>query len=274
MAAKTALITGCSSGIGRATAEAFRDEEWTVYATARDDERLSALDDAGCETAALDVTDDEAVTAVVERIVDDTGRIDCLVNNAGYGQFGPIEDVPTERVRDQFDANVYGPHRLTRAVLPHMRDRGRGTIVNVSSTAGRFATPAKGVYAGSKSALEAMTDALRAEVADYGVDVVVVAPGPVHTGFDDRADEELAGLDRSGAYETFYDVLEDSRTVVEGGVGTVSPALVATTIVDAAVSPDPSARYPVGPVATLAEYARFLPAGVRNRLYGLVRRVV
>ncbi|WP_049903602.1 SDR family oxidoreductase [Halococcus agarilyticus] len=274
MTTKTVLITGCSSGIGRATAEAFRDEEWTVYATARDADDLSALDDVGCETATLDVTDDEAVTSLIDRIVDETGRIDCLVNNAGYGQFGPIEDVPTERVRNQFDANVFGPHRLTRAVLPHMRDRGTGTIVNVSSTAGRFATPAKGVYAGSKSALEAMTDALRTEIADYGVDVVVIAPGPVNTEFEDRAADELVGLDRSGAYETFYDVLDDSRTVVEGGVGTVSPTLVATAIVDAAVSPDPPTRYPVGPVASLAEYARFLPAGVRNRLYGLVRRVV
>jgi NAD(P)-dependent dehydrogenase (short-subunit alcohol dehydrogenase family) len=273
MTEKTALVTGCSSGIGRATAEAFREEEWTVYATARNGDDLSALDDAGCETAALDVTDDEAVTAVVDRVVDDSDRIDCLVNNAGYGQFGPVEDVPTERVRDQFDTNVYGPHRLARAVLPHMRDRGRGTIVNVSSAAGRFATPAKGVYAGSKFALEAMTDALRAEIADYGVDIVVVAPGPVNTEFEDRAADELAGLDRSGAYETFYDLLDDSRTVVEGGVGTVSPTLVATTIVDAAVSSDPSARYPVGPVASLAEYARFLPAGARNRLYDLVRRV-
>ncbi|EMA53166.1 SDR family oxidoreductase [Halococcus salifodinae] len=274
MTTKTVLITGCSSGIGRATAEAFRDEEWTVYATARDEKDLSALAQSGCETAALDITDDEAVTAVIDRIVDDTGRIDCLVNNAGYGQFGPIEDVPIGLVRDQFDANVYGPHRLTRAVLPHMRDRGTGTIVNVSSTAGRFATPAKGVYAGSKFALEAMTDALRTEIADYGIDVAVVAPGPVNTDFEDRAADELAGLERSGAYETFYDLLDDSRTVVEGGVGTVSPAEVAEAVVDAAVSPNPPARYPVGPLASLAEYARFLPAGVRNQLYSLVRRVV
>ena len=274
MTAKTALITGCSSGIGRATAEAFHDEEWTVYATARDEDDLSALADAGCETTVLDVTDDEAVAAVIERIVSETSRIDCLVNNAGYGQFGPIEDVPTSLVRDQFETNVYGPHRLTRAVLPHMRDRGTGTIVNVSSTAGRFATPAKGVYAGSKFALEAMTDALRAEVTDYGIDIAVVAPGPVNTGFEDRAEDALAGLEHSGAYETFYDLIADSHTVVEGGVGTVSPGEVAAAIVDAAVSPNPPARYPVGPLASLAEYARFLPSGVRNRLYSLARRVV
>lgn len=271
---KTALVTGCSSGIGRATAEAFLAEEWTVFATARDESDVSDLDMAGCETAVLDVTDDEQVTTVVEDIIEETGRIDCLVNNAGYGQFGPIEDVPTELVREQFDTNVFGPHRLTRAVLPHMRDRGEGTIVNLSSTVGRFATPGRGVYAGSKSALEAMSDSLRAEVADYGIDVAVVAPGPVVTAFEGRAADELENLERSGVYETFYDFFEDYRTAVAGGVGTVSPAQVAEAIVDAAVSPNPSARYPVGPLARAAEYARFLPAGVRNTLYGLVRRVV
>jgi NAD(P)-dependent dehydrogenase (short-subunit alcohol dehydrogenase family) len=272
--AKTALITGCSSGIGRATAETFLDAEWTVYATARDESAVSGLEMAGCETVALDVTDDEQVETVVEQIIEDTGRIDCLVNNAGYGQFGPIEDVPTERVREQFATNAFGPHRLTRAVLPHMRDRGHGRTVNVSSTAGRFATPGRGVYAGSKSALEAMSEALRAEVADYGIDVSVVAPGPVATAFDERATDELDGLERSGAYEVFYDYFEDYRTVVEGGVGTVSPEEVADAILDAAVAPDPPARYPVGPLAQAAEYARFLPAGVRNSLYDLVRRVV
>lgn len=268
--AKTVLITGCSSGIGRATAEAFLDAEWTVYATARDDADVSDLEMAGCETAALDVTDDDQV----ERIVEDTDRIDCLVNNAGYGQFGPIEDVPTERVREQFETNAFGPHRLIRAVLPHMRDRGRGRIINVSSTAGRFVTPGRGVYAGSKSALEAMSEALRTEVADYGIDVSVVAPGPVATAFDERAGDELDGLERSGAYELFYDYFDDYRTVVEGGVGTVSPTEVADAILDAAVAPDPPARYPVGTLAGVAEYARFLPAGVRNSLYDLVRRFV
>jgi NAD(P)-dependent dehydrogenase (short-subunit alcohol dehydrogenase family) len=272
--AKTALITGCSSGIGRATAEAFLEAEWTAYATARDESAISDLETAGCETAALDVTDDKQVESVVAQVIEDTGRIDCLVNNAGYGQFGPIEDLPTERVREQFETNTFGPHRLIRVVLPHMRDRGDGRIINVSSTAGRFATPGRGVYAGSKFALEAMSDALRAEVADYGIDVSVVAPGPVETAFDERAREELDGLERSGAYEVFYDYFEDYQTVVEGGVGTVSPAQVADAVLDAAVSPDPPARHPVGPLASAAEYARFLPAGVRNSLYDLVQRVV
>ncbi|WP_160133144.1 SDR family oxidoreductase [Halococcus salsus] len=271
--AKTVLITGCSSGIGRATAEAFLEAEWTVYATARDESDVADLEMAGCATAPLDVTDPDAIEAVVERVIDETGRIDCLVNNAGYGQFGTVEDVPTERVHDQFETNLYGPHRLIRAVLPHMRDRGVGRIVNVSSTAGRFATPGNGVYAGSKFALEAISDALRAEVSDYGIHVSVVAPGPVATDFDDRAADELDGLERTGAYESFYAMFEDARTVLNGGVGTVQPDQVADAILDAAVSPDPPARYPVGPLASAADYARFLPAEVQNTLYGLVRRV-
>ncbi|OYR76198.1 short-chain dehydrogenase/reductase, partial [Halorubrum sp. E3] len=173
---KTALITGCSSGIGRAAAHAFLDEGWTVYATARNPADVEALGEAGCELATLDVTDQGDVDRVVERILDEEGAIDALINNAGYGQFGPVEDVTTERVHDQFDVNVYGPHRLIRAVLPAMRRERDGTIVNVSSVAGRVSMPGGGVYSGSKFAIEAMSDALRNEVADHGIDVVVVEP--------------------------------------------------------------------------------------------------
>ena len=146
MQPKTVLITGCSSGIGRATAEAFLDEGWEVYATARNPADVETLGDRGCTVATLNVTEDDDVVRVVDRIVDEQGRIDCLVNNAGYAQFGSLEDVPTDAVHRQFDVNVYGPHRLTRAVLPHMRRRREGTIVNVSSAAGRVAFPGGGAY--------------------------------------------------------------------------------------------------------------------------------
>ena len=134
---KTALITGTSSGIGRATAAAFLRRDWTVYATARNTDDVADLAEAGCETAELDVTSGADVERVVERVIEETGRIDCLVNNAGYAQYGPVEDVPPDVLHDQFDVNVYGPHRLTRAVLPHMRERRTGTVVNVSSVQGR-----------------------------------------------------------------------------------------------------------------------------------------
>jgi NAD(P)-dependent dehydrogenase (short-subunit alcohol dehydrogenase family) len=271
---KTVLITGCSSGIGRATALAFLDEEWEVYATARNPADIETLGERGCDISTLDVTDDDDVDRVVSRIVDEHGRIDCLVNNAGYAQFGPIEDVPTDRVHDQFDVNVYGPHRLTRAVLPHMREQEDGTIVNVSSVAGRLSFPGGGVYCGSKFAIEAMSDALRAEVDGMGIDVVLVEPGPVDTSFDERVASEVDdGLDRSEAYESFYDTFDDVQAVGGGGFWEESPERVAEDIVNAASATKPAARYPVGTVARVAVLARFLPDSVRDKAFGLLDRL-
>jgi NAD(P)-dependent dehydrogenase (short-subunit alcohol dehydrogenase family) len=271
---KTVLITGCSSGIGRATALAFLDEEWEVYATARNPADIETLGERGCDISTLDVTDDGDVDRVVTRVIDDHGRIDCLVNNAGYGQFGPIEDVPTDKVHEQFDVNVYGPHRLTRAVLPHMREQAEGTIVNVSSVAGRLSFPGGGVYCGSKFALEAMSDALRVEVEDEGVDVVLVEPGPVDTRFDERAEEEVDdGLDRSEAYASFYKAFDDARAVGGGGFWEETPERVAEDVVNAASATKPAARYPVGTVAQVAMLGRFVPDALRDRAFGLLRKL-
>ena len=273
MKPKTALVTGCSSGIGRATAEAFLDEEWEVYATARNPADVETLGNRGCTVAKLDVTEDDDVERVVDRMVDEQGRIDCLVNNAGYAQFGPVEDVTVDAVHRQFDVNVYGAHRLTRAVLPHMRRRRDGTIVNVSSAAGRVAFPGGGVYCGSKFALEAMTDALRAEVDDHGIDAVLIEPGPVETRFSDRAEREVDGLDRSGAYESFSDVFEDTRAIGGGGPGAVSPDRVAAEVVNAASATKPASRVPVGALARVTVLGRFVPDRLRDRAFGLVDRL-
>jgi NAD(P)-dependent dehydrogenase (short-subunit alcohol dehydrogenase family) len=271
---KTVLITGCSSGIGRATARAFLDEEWEVYATARNPADIETLGERGCDISTLDVTDADDVERVVSRIVDEHGRVDCLVNNAGYAQFGPVEDVPTEKVHQQFDVNVYGPHRLTRAVLPHMREQEEGTIVNVSSAAGRLSFPGGGVYCGSKFALEAMSDALRVEVDDLGINVVLVEPGPVDTSFQDRAAEEVDdGLDRSEAYASFYKAFDDADAVGGGGFWEESPERVAEDIVNAASATKPAARYPVGTVARLAVLGRFVPDALRDKAFGLVRKL-
>ncbi|WP_209483111.1 SDR family oxidoreductase [Halorubrum alkaliphilum] len=274
---KTVLITGCSSGIGRATAHAFNDEGWTTYATARNPADIEALGEAGCEIATLDVTDQGDVERVVDRILDEEGAIDALVNNAGYGQFGPIEDVTAERVHDQFDVNVYGPHRLIRAVLPGMRRERDGTIINVSSVAGRVSFPGGGVYSGSKFALEAMSDALRNEVRDHGVDVVVVEPGPVRTNFSDRvareADpEETDGVERSGAYDEFYALFEDTQAIGGDGPGSVEPTLVAGEVLNAASATKPPARVQPGTVARVGVLARFLPDAIRDSVFDLVRK--
>ncbi|EMA68727.1 short-chain dehydrogenase/reductase SDR [Halorubrum aidingense JCM 13560] len=287
---KTVLITGCSSGIGRAAAHAFNDEGWTVYATARNPADIETLGEAGCELATLDVTDQGDVDRVVDRILDEEGAIDALINNAGYGQFGPVEDVPTAKVHEQFDVNVYGPHRLIKAVLPGMRRERDGTIVNVSSVAGRVAFPGGGVYSGSKFAIEAMSDALRNEVAEHGVDVVVVEPGPVKTNFATRAEREAAparggdgddasaaadsddGLDRSGAYEQFYELFEDTQLMGGDGPGAVEPEVVAGAILNAASATQPPARVQPGTVARVGVLARFLPDAVLDAGYDLVRK--
>ncbi|MDL5361620.1 SDR family oxidoreductase [Halalkalicoccus sp. NIPERK01] len=271
---KTVCITGCSSGIGRETARQFREEEWTVYATARNVGDIADLAELGCETAELDVTNDVRVQAVVERIVEETGRIDCLVNNAGYGQLGPVEDVPVRDVEKQFDTNVYGPHRLTREVLPHMREREDGTIVNVSSIAGRVAFPGGGVYCGSKAALESMTDALRVEADRFGVDVVLVEPGPVETGFSDRAESETDDIPRSETYSDIYGVIDDTQAIGGDGPGAIPPGEVADWIVHAASATRPSARYPVGRVAKFGSVARVLPDSLRDAAFKLALKVM
>lgn len=270
---KTVLITGCSSGIGRATARAFNDEGWTVYATARNPADIQTLGEAGCELATLDVTDDEDVDRVVNRILDEEGTIDCLVNNAGYGQYGPIEDVPIETVRRQFDVNVFGPHRLTRAVLPHMRREGDGTIINISSIAGRIAHPGGGVYCGSKAALEAMSDALRSEVDDHGIDVVVVTPGPVETNFTERAGRQIEDVDPSGAYDAFYDIFEDAQLVGGDAPVAISPDRVAEDVLNAASATKPAPRYQTGYLSRLAVLGRFVPDRLRDSAFNLVEKI-
>jgi NAD(P)-dependent dehydrogenase (short-subunit alcohol dehydrogenase family) len=271
MADRTALITGCSSGIGRATATAFLDGGWTVYATSRDEADVAGLGERGARTATLDVTDDRDVERVVDRVGAEEGGVDCLVNNAGFGQFGPLEDVPVERLAEQFDVNVYGPHRLARAALPNMRRKGDGTIVNVSSINGRVAAPGAGSYAASKSALEAMTEALRAEVDGLGIDVVSVVPSPVETAFADRATRELDDLAATREYGWVYEAVEDATLASTSLPVTVSPEDVATTVHDVACLSDPDARYPVGAFAKYALYARFLPDGIRDTGFRVLR---
>ncbi|MFB6110640.1 MAG: SDR family oxidoreductase [Halodesulfurarchaeum sp.] len=268
---RTVLVTGCSSGIGRATAEAFLAEGWTVVATARDESDIGDLAERGCLTRELDVTRPAQCRSVVDWTVEETGRLDTLINNAGVAQYGPLEDVPTRRVESQFDVNVFGPHRLIRAALPHMREAERGTIVNVSSVSGRLSAPGMGPYSASKAALESMSDALRVEVAPFDVDVAVVEPGPVDTQFDDRARASIEGLDRTPAYADLYGALDDAEIV--GSMGSIPPEEVAAVILEAGTSTDPQPRYTAGPASPYLLLARFLPDRIRDRIFSLLRRL-
>jgi NAD(P)-dependent dehydrogenase (short-subunit alcohol dehydrogenase family) len=258
---RTVLITGCGSGIGRATAREFDRRGWTVYATDLRPELLDPLADE-CETAELDVTDEAQCEAVVEQVVDEAGGIDCLVNNAGYGVLGAVGDVSTERAREQFDVLVHGPHRLARAVLPEMHDRRGGTIINVASLLGRVTFPGLGVYGSAKFALEGLTDALRMETGPE-IDVVAVEPGWVRTRFDETAREQFADIDASPEYADVYELHEEGP-FLDGGPLAVDPEAVAEEILCAASSSNPKSRYPVG-VARWLVLVRFLPDSVRDR---------
>ncbi len=178
---KVVLITGCSTGIGRDLAEHLSQTGYTVIATARRSETLDGLRVA--LKLQLDVTKQDSVDRAVEQVVQHFGRIDVLVNNAGYAVRGAVEDVPIEKVQGMFDANVFGVMRMIRAVLPHMRQQRAGRIINISSVAGKLVIPANGTYSASKFALEALSNALRLELAPFGIDVVVIEPGSIKTQF-------------------------------------------------------------------------------------------
>jgi NAD(P)-dependent dehydrogenase (short-subunit alcohol dehydrogenase family) len=184
---KAVLVTGCSSGIGHATASRLAAGGWTVYATARRREALADLEARGCRTLALDVTDDDSMRAAVDAVEAEEDAVGVLVNNAGYSQSGALETVPLDAVRRQFETNVFGVLRIAQLVLPGMRRQGWGRIVNVGSMGGRLTFPGGGVYHATKHAVEALSDALRFEVRGFGVEVVLVEPGLIRTGFSDAA---------------------------------------------------------------------------------------
>jgi len=202
---KAVLITGCSSGIGRATALRLAGAGWTVYATARRPETLSELQATGCRTLALDVTDEQSMQAVVAEIERTEGAVGVLINNAGYSQSGAIETVPLEAVRRQFETNVFGLVRLTQLVLPKMRAQRWGKIVNIGSMGGRLSFPGGGHYHATKHALEAISDALRFELRGFGIDVILLEPGLITTEFGEAATASMADVELTGddPYATF-----------------------------------------------------------------------
>jgi NAD(P)-dependent dehydrogenase (short-subunit alcohol dehydrogenase family) len=195
---KAVLITGCSSGIGRATALGLVRSGWTVYASARRPETLVDLADAGCTTLALDVTDEDSMRAAVDAIELAEGAVGVLVNNAGYSQSGAIETVPLAAMREQFETNVFGLVRLTQLVLPKMRAQRWGKIVNVGSMGGRLSFPGAGSYHATKYALEAISDAMRFELRGFGIDVILLEPGLITTEFGNAANASMAEVDSAG----------------------------------------------------------------------------
>lgn len=195
-----ALVTGASSGLGKDFALRLIREGYTVYGAARRVDRMNEIGVAGGLVLPLDVTDDRSMVEAVARIIDEQGRIDVLVNNAGYGQFGALEDVPIAEGRRQIETNLIGVARLTQLCLPHMRAQGGGRIINISSIGGKLATPLGSWYHASKYALEGLSDALRNEVRSFGISVVVIEPGGVQSEWSAIATGEAARYSADGAY--------------------------------------------------------------------------
>lgn len=246
MTSPVALVTGASSGIGEATALKLHALGYTVYAAARRLNRMQSLVAAGVHVLAMDVTDDDSMRAGIQEIIARSGRIDVLVNNAGYGAYGAVEDVSIDEARQQFDVNVFGAVRLTQLALPHMRKQRAGSIVNITSMGGKIHTPLVAWYHGTKFALEAISDCLRLEVAPFGIDVVVIEPGGIKTEWAGVAADHLRATSGQGAYAS------QARAMAESMVGEASrkrqspPQLIADTIGKAVTARRPKTRYAVG----------------------------
>jgi NAD(P)-dependent dehydrogenase (short-subunit alcohol dehydrogenase family) len=242
------LITGCSTGIGRATAEQLAKDGWNVYATARKPEDIEDLKAAGAKTLALDVTDESSMAGAVTRIEEAEGPIGALVNNAGYSQSGAVETIPLDSVRRQFETNVFGLMRMCQLVMPGMRKAGSGRIVNISSMGGKLVFPGGGVYHATKHAVEALSDALRYEVAGFGVDVVIIEPGLIITEFGETAVGSMAETDNDGPYAKFnHDVAAATAGAYKGGMARFGggPEKVADKIEKALTARRPHTRYKV-----------------------------
>ena len=254
---RVVLITGCSSGIGRALAEALAVAGWAVYAGARSAAAREQLAQAGCIPLELDVCDDSQCQSAIVRIDSEQGHLDALVNNAGYGLHGALEEVALDAARQQFETNVFSVARLCQLVLPGMRARGQGHILNMSSMGGRITFPGGSFYHASKHALEAMTDALRFEVAGFGIHVVLIEPGPVRSTFGQTGIETLVPHTRHAAYAELHAGIRAGLTSTFEGPGSElssTPEEVAAVCRDVLEQQQPRPRYVVGEMArTLIE---------------------
>ena len=264
---KTALVTGASSGIGEETARTLHKLGYTVYAAARRTDRLEQLTPTGIHALTMDVTDDESMSSGIEKIIAETGRIDVLVNNAGYGSFGAIEDVPIDEARRQFEVNVFGLARLTQLVLPHMRAQRSGTIINISSIGGRFTTLLGGWYHASKHAVEALSDALRMETTPFGIDVVVIEPGLIRTEWSGIAANHLEETAEGSAYASQIKAVANSMRSESTNKRQSPPSVIADTVEKIVTARKPRTRYVVGFAAKpLVTLRHILPDRAFDRL--------
>lgn len=247
MTKPVALVTGASSGIGEAIANALLDAGWNVYAAARRTDRMANLGERGAHVVALDVTDDASMEACVRQVVDETGRIDALVNNAGYGSYGALEEVPIDEARRQFEVNVFGLARLTQLVTPIMRGQRSGRIVNISSMGAHIYTPLGAWYHATKFAVNGLSDSLRLELKPFGIDVVTIQPGGIKSEWAGISADSLEERSGHGPYA------EQARALgamLRGSDDNSSePEVVARAVVAACTAKRPRSKYTIGSFA-------------------------
>lgn len=272
MRGNVVLITGASSGIGKCTALKLKEDGFIVYGAAR---RLNKMDDiklAGVNIIQLDVTDDKSMKSCVDTILEKEGRIDILINNAGYGSYGAIEDVPIDEARKQIEVNLLGLARMTQLVLPTMRKNNFGKIINISSMAGRVTTPFGGWYHATKYGLEGLSDCLRMEVNNFGIDVIIIEPGAIKTDWGIIASENLKKTSGSGAYKSFANRTAKNLKEMYSGNNLTKADVIAETISRAIKSKKPKTRYLVGHGAKLSV---FVKRYVSDRLYDkIIKRIM
>lgn len=273
MADRVVIVTGASSGIGEATALRLHDAGCRVYAGARRVERMTPLAESGITVAALDVTDDASMVAFVDTVLADQGRVDVLINNAGYGSYGALEDVPLQEGKRQLEVNLFGLARLSQLVIPSMREAGSGRILNVASMGGHFGEALGAWYHASKYAVEGFSDSLRLELHEFGIHVILIEPGMIRTEWGDGAYDSAERYSGTGAYADQVRAMKLLYAQAERRGA--EPSVIADTMLEAITATRPKIRYAV-PFSAKAIIAastlvpdRVLDAGVRammNRL--------
>jgi len=250
---RTVLVTGCSSGIGLATCHVLSRNNFMTYGTVRNLSKATKIQDLinrenlPLKILHLDVNDNQSIKLAVKRITSDTGRLDILINNAGYGMFGPIEEITTQEIKKQFETNFFGTIRVIKSIVPIMRKQGNGIIVNISSMVGRFGVPLNSAYVSSKFAVEGLSESIAFELEEFGIRVIVIEPGVVKSDFFQNV--RVKGTEPNSPYHKLMETRVSFLDKAMKNSGTSSYD-VASTILDALNSKDPKFRYVVGNDAT------------------------
>ena len=255
---KVILITGASSGMGKVTAQTLIAEGHIVYGAARRVANMQDLVEAGGHTIGMDITNEAQVQSAVDRVLSEQGHIDVLINNAGYAVYGAVEQVSIEDARRQFEVNLFGLASLTQKILPHMRERRSGFIINITSIGGKVYTPLGAWYHATKHALEGWSDSLRVETAGFGIKVSIIEPGAIQTEFCDVMTDPMLARSKDGPYEAIAQGVARGNKTYYNDAPSNSPQVIADVILKAIKSKNPKTRYAAGKMAKTTLFMRRL----------------